>query len=300
MSFITYIKEGKFAKTNAMIVTALKEKTLSLIESEKLRVAAGLFEEWEGLNEAKASPIHPLHNLALKHGYEYKGQGLTTKSNLGDVHRHNYVHSSGHKLELGSTTKKGELQHFWSHESKGGRHLHHGISSVVEPKKLKYSLNKHLGKNAMNEAEVQEASPAMAPAKPFSVPKKSAAQPKAPAVAGKTGKWGKWSDNKEDRMPYDYSNYGNHPGARKSAIADFSESETSLTQSHIDASYQKVLKAKRAHERAANAGYGKRTNTPGAMNDKDSNIRRLQDAHHAAAVAHKALVKRFETQGGKK
>jgi hypothetical protein len=230
MSFLKAIQEGKFTKTNAMIVTALKEKTLSLIESEKLRVAASLFEDLEDLDEAKASPIHPLHNLALKHGYEHKGAGVTTKSNTGDVTRHEYEHpKTGAKLTLGSSQKGDTKQHFWQHVSHKtvhgqgvGRHMHHGITSHIEPKKLKYSLNKELGKSSMSEAEVMEASPAMAPAKP-ALPKK-AAPPAAPVNKGKTGKWGNWSDDPKDRMPYDYSNYGSHPGARKSAIADFSES----------------------------------------------------------------------------
>jgi len=103
-------------------------------------------------------------------------------------------------------------------------------------------------------------------------------------------------------LPSDHETPGDHRFVKKGTWHttihenEIREDEKPITQSHIDASYAKVLAAHRAHAKAANAGYGERTTTPGSMEKKDARIRELQNKHQAAAVAHKALVKRFEAQ----
>ena len=44
-SFIKFIKLNKLTRANAIVESALKEKTVGLVTQEKLRVAASLFEE---------------------------------------------------------------------------------------------------------------------------------------------------------------------------------------------------------------------------------------------------------------
>lgn len=96
-----------------------------------------------------SSPAHhPLHNVAVKHGYDYSGEGTTTRGGGSEVHRHEYKHPiTNHKVTLGTHSKGGSDQHFWQHEGPGNSNpRHHGITSQTDYSKLKGSLNRHLTK----------------------------------------------------------------------------------------------------------------------------------------------------------